>query len=70
MFKAHVKPQCSSLKCVPAVTHVSDDLHQAVCGAARVTDALDGGQQVRGRVTQQHTHLVSLTAGKHEQWEN
>ena len=45
------------------ITHISDDFNQVVCRAAGVADALHSGKQVRGRVTQQHTHLVGVTSG-------
>ena len=46
------------------ITHISDDFDQAVCRAAGVADALHSREQVRRRVTEQHTHLVGLTSGK------
>lgn len=45
-------------------THVSDDFDQVVGCAAGVADALHSRQEVRRRVTQQHTHLVGLTSDK------
>lgn len=51
-------------------THVSDDFDQVVGCAAGVADALHSRQEVRRRVTQQHTHLVGLTSDKRGETEN